>query len=42
MATMTKILGERAFHALMKATVYGQFVAGEDKDKIKVRKNTVN
>lgn len=35
MATMTKILGERAFHALMKATVYGQFVAGEDKDKIK-------
>ena len=36
MAVMSKVLGEKAFHALMKATVYGQFVAGEDKDKIKV------
>ncbi|CAG5095610.1 Oidioi.mRNA.OKI2018_I69.XSR.g14260.t3.cds [Oikopleura dioica] len=35
MAVMSKVLGEKAFHALMKATVYGQFVAGEDKDKIK-------
>ncbi len=39
MGAMTKILGEKTFHALMKATVYGQFVAGEDKDKIKVLKD---
>lgn len=25
-----KILGQRAFHQLMKITFYGQFVAGED------------
>lgn len=25
-----KILGQRAFHQLMKMTFYGQFVAGED------------
>ena len=39
MGMMTKMLGEKAFHTLMKATVYGQFVAGEDKDKIKVNKS---
>ena len=42
MGAMSKVLGEKTFHALMKATVYGQFVAGEDKDKIKVRNNTCN
>lgn len=29
------VLGERLFAAVMKRTFYGQFVAGEDQDKIK-------
>ena len=31
-----KTMGENLFNLAMKMTVYGQFVAGEDKDKIKV------
>lgn len=31
-----KVLGENIFNKIMKATVYGQFVAGEDKEAIKV------
>jgi len=30
-----KVLGENIFNKIMKATVYGQFVAGEDKEAIK-------
>ena len=34
---MKKIMGEDMFNYIMKKTVYGQFVAGEDKEAIKVR-----
>ena len=37
MAKTKQIFGQSIFNLAMKATVYGQFVAGEDKDKIKVR-----
>ena len=30
-----KLLGKRLFKSLMKATFYGQFVAGEDQQQIK-------
>ena len=30
-----KVLGQRLFSFVMKKTVYGQFVMGEDKEKIK-------
>ena len=30
-----KVLGEPLFNRLMKATVYGQFVGGEDHDNLK-------
>ena len=36
MAKTKQIFGQGIFNLAMKATVYGQFVAGEDKDKIKV------
>ena len=36
MAKTKQIFGQSIFNLAMKATVYGQFVAGEDKDKIKV------
>ena len=32
-----KTFGQSLFDVAMKMTVYGQFVAGEDKDKIKVK-----
>jgi len=35
MAKTKQIFGQGIFNLAMKATVYGQFVAGEDKDKIK-------
>ena len=38
MAKTKQIFGQGIFNLAMKATVYGQFVAGEDKDKIKVDK----
>ena len=38
MAKTKQIFGQGIFNLAMKATVYGQFVAGEDKDKIKVEK----
>jgi len=34
MKAANKILGKRLFTALMKATFYGHFVAGEDQIKI--------
>jgi hypothetical protein len=37
MGVMKKIMGEDMFNYIMKKTVYGQFVAGEDKEAIKVR-----
>ena len=40
MAKTKQIFGQGIFNLAMKATVYGQFVAGEDKDKIKVDKKT--
>lgn len=35
MGVMKKIMGEDMFNYIMKKTVYGQFVAGEDKEAIK-------
>lgn len=34
MKLMNSILGDKLFNALMKATFYGHFVAGEDQFKI--------
>ena len=31
-----RVMGEKIFNKIMKMTVYGQFVAGEDKEAIKV------
>ena len=36
MAGFKRVMGEKLFNHAMKATVYGQFVAGEDKEAIKV------
>jgi len=36
MNIMRKVLGQKLFEKVMKKTVYGQFVAGEDKETIKV------
>ena len=38
MAKTKQIFGQKIFELAMKATVYGQFVAGEDKERIKVNK----
>lgn len=35
MAKMEKVFGKQLYEMMMKMTVYGHFVAGEDKDKIK-------
>ena len=32
---MEKVFGKQLYEMMMKMTVYGHFVAGEDKDKIK-------
>ena len=37
-----RTFGEGLFNMAMKMTVYGQFVAGEDKDRIKVRNREVD
>lgn len=35
MKSLRKMVGQRLFEAIMKATFYGQFVAGEDQNKIR-------
>ncbi|CAK1590574.1 unnamed protein product [Parnassius mnemosyne] len=35
MKRLRQVVGQRLFEAIMKATFYGQFVAGEDQNKIK-------
>ena len=35
MKTSRKLLGGRLFRMLMKSTFYGQFVAGEDNERIR-------
>ena len=35
MTLARKIFGQKIFDSIMKKTVYGQFVAGEDKETIK-------
>ncbi|CAH2227594.1 jg10370, partial [Pararge aegeria aegeria] len=35
MKRLRQVVGQRLFEVIMKATFYGQFVAGEDQNKIK-------
>ena len=41
MGLLRKTLGQSLFETVMKKTVYGQFVAGEDKETIKVFLNLI-